>query len=730
MNNENQKTILLVEDEILIAMAEKMILKKHKFNVIISNTGENAVEIIGKTPDIDLVLMDIDLGNGIDGTQAAGIILEKRDLPVIFLSSHTEYEVVEKTEGITSYGYIVKNSGETVLIASIKMAFRLFDAKMKAKEKENALRKSETTLLHAQRVAHVGSWEIDMNTKRVVASEETRCIYGLEGQEWTINEIQVVPLPEYRSLLDSALRGLIEQELSYDIEFRIRRTNDGEFRDIHSVAEYDRERNIIIGTLQDITDRKIAEEKLKERNQFIESLINLNPNIIYIYDLIDKINVYSNDGIHKILGYTAEEIKEFGSTVIYSLMHPDDFDYYSKNILPGYIQAKDNEIISHIYRMKHKNGEWGWLESNECIYKRLHDGKPHQIFGVIQDITERRRAEDVLRENENRFRRIAAITSDIAYSCRTGEDGSFAIDWITGAVSRITGYSCEDIREQGCWRFLVVEEDIDLFEKNVIGLAPGFQGACELRIRNKNGGVVWVSSFAECVPDPQIPDRLLIYGGLADISERKRAYVEIKRQLSEKEILLKEVHHRIKNNIASVGSLLLLQLQSITNPEAVSALKNAIGRVNSMRLLYDKLLLTEGYKDISVKNYIESLIDTVVTLYSNNSNITLDKRIDDFHLDTKKLFPLGVIINELITNIMKYSFVNRDAGLIQIILTKADKHVKLTIQDNGNGPPDGFDIKDSNGFGLMIVKMLSQQLGGNFIIEKHEGTRCIFEYDI
>lgn len=122
------KTILLVEDEVIIAMAEKAMLEKHGYRVLTAGTGEQAVELALTNYGIDLILMDINLGPGIDGTEAATMILEKREIPLAFLSSHTERDVVEKTEGITSYGYIVKNSGETVLLASMKMAFRLYDA--------------------------------------------------------------------------------------------------------------------------------------------------------------------------------------------------------------------------------------------------------------------------------------------------------------------------------------------------------------------------------------------------------------------------------------------------------------------------------------------------------------------------------------------------------------------------------------------------------------------------
>ncbi|MGD9939305.1 MAG: response regulator [Clostridia bacterium] len=122
------KTILLVEDEVIIAMAEKAILEKHGYTVLTAGTGEQAVAMALTSKDVDLILMDINLGSGIDGTEAAALILDKQDIPLAFLSSHTERDVVEKTEGITSYGYIVKNSGETVLLASLKMAFRLYEA--------------------------------------------------------------------------------------------------------------------------------------------------------------------------------------------------------------------------------------------------------------------------------------------------------------------------------------------------------------------------------------------------------------------------------------------------------------------------------------------------------------------------------------------------------------------------------------------------------------------------
>lgn len=130
--------ILLVEDEHIIALCEKAELEKYNYQVSLVNSGQKAIDYINQNNNIDLVLMDIDLGRGMDGIEAAQIILQNHDIPIFFLSSHTDIKMVTKTEKITSYGYVVKNSGITVLDASIKMAFKLFNAHIQLKNsKEN-----------------------------------------------------------------------------------------------------------------------------------------------------------------------------------------------------------------------------------------------------------------------------------------------------------------------------------------------------------------------------------------------------------------------------------------------------------------------------------------------------------------------------------------------------------------------------------------------------------------
>ena len=212
--------------------------------------------------------------------------------------------------------------------------------------------------------------------------------------------------------------------------------------------------------------------------------------------------------------------------------------------------------------------------------------------------------------------------------------------------------------------------------------------------------------------------------------EQQQSKNIIKQQLQDKEILLREVHHRIKNNITSIGSLLNLQAGSTTSPEAQAVLREAVSRVHSMGVLYNKLLSTEDYHDIPVMDYFEDLLAAIVRLFPDNKTITLNKEIDAFNLDTKRLFPLGLIVNELITNCIKYGFRDKASGTIDLALAQQAQEISLTVRDDGSGLPENFDMNRSTGFGLMLVKMLTQQLNGTFTMSSDHGAKGVVTFEL
>ncbi|HRZ90589.1 MAG TPA: sensor histidine kinase, partial [Spirochaetia bacterium] len=139
---------------------------------------------------------------------------------------------------------------------------------------------------------------------------------------------------------------------------------------------------------------------------------------------------------------------------------------------------------------------------------------------------------------------------------------------------------------------------------------------------------------------------------------------------------------------------------------------------------------TERYEESSVREYIESLVESMEDALSVHEGISLLPRVEDFQLPTKKLFPLGIIVNELVTNALKYAFEGREAGTVAIRLERIGPSATLEVRDDGKGLPEGFRIEDSRGFGITLVRMLAEQLGGTFSMESAGGTRAELRFPV
>ncbi len=229
-----------------------------------------------------------------------------------------------------------------------------------------------------------GSWEFDLGSGKVDASEQALLIYGLENKQLTIKDIQTIPLPEYRSMLDTALRDLVSSKRPYDVHFRITRQNDGKIRDIHSVAEYFAERNVVIGTIQDITDRKQADDRLAEEAARRRILIEQSKDRIVILDQNGKV-CEANQRYAEMLGYSPEELLT---------LHMWDWDtHYTKEQLLEMIRLADNRGVIHETTHCRKDGIFINVEisGNAAFF-----GGKKLIFCVCRDITERKQAEEIL----------------------------------------------------------------------------------------------------------------------------------------------------------------------------------------------------------------------------------------------------------------------------------------------------------------------------------------------
>jgi len=201
--------------------------------------------------------------------------------------------------------------------------------------------------------------------------------------------------------------------------------------------------------------------------------------------------------------------------------------------------------------------------------------------------------------------------------------------------------------------------------------------------------------------------------------------------ITEKETILKEVHHRIKNNMNIILSLLRLQIEQYKeNKEIENILNDASSRIKSMMILYDTLYLSKKKTEISTKDYLSSLIDGIVEIFPKKIELTVKKEIQDFMLNEKILSIIGIILNELITNSIKHAFCGRKKGTITFILSKSNGNIVMIFKDDGIGMPAEFNIENSPGFGSKLISLLISQINGVLSINSSNGIEYNIRFSI
>ncbi|MCP4726586.1 MAG: PAS domain S-box protein [bacterium] len=293
-------------------------------------------------------------------------------------------------------------------------------------------------------------------------------------------------------------------------------------------------------SIRDLTENKRIEAKLKESQLFNETILNSSPDVIYVYDIVERMNVYSNDAIINVLGYTTQDMKDMGEKLIETLMHPDDFKTYCKETLPSYQSAEDKEYIEHEYRMRSKDGEWRWLHAQESIFLRQEDGAPKQIFGIIRDITESLLVEEALTESEEKYR---SLTENINMGLYRSEGQHGEILEVNPAFAEMFGFdSKEDVMSINPADVYVNPED-----RTRIYTKLRKESAIEnyeVLFKREDGTVFYGSVTAAAVKDSK--GNIKYFDGLVeDVTESKKA----EEALRDSEANLKEAQ-----NTANMGS--------------------------------------------------------------------------------------------------------------------------------------------------------------------------------
>jgi PAS domain S-box-containing protein len=489
------KTILLVEDEAPIAMNEAQMLGKHGFEVITAYNGKKAIDKVNAN-SIDLILMDIDLGPGkMDGTEAAQVILKEYDLPIVFLTSHAEKEMVDKVKSITNYGYILKNSGEFVIIESINMAFELFESHKQVKEaRDEYFSVVELTEEIINRIDKNGRW-IFLNSK-------AKKFWGLSGIDLSEKKYIDFVHPDDKEKTISAgeqmyatkkpVSGLINRQWTPE-GWRTVEWNSSPIIDDKGEA---------IGF--QATGRDITEEKQIEKR--LSTISEITTDYVYTFvvetDGSIKLEWSSPNFTEGAKNVNQQDIQDFINN---PPIHPDDIPVFEKRSQKLFSNKED---ISE-YRIVTDSGETIWVRDyGKPIWDDV-EKRVTQIIGAIQDITE-------LKEVQEHYKLITETTSDVVFQV----DLHGYVTYCTPSARNLLGFTPDEVIGSNFVRFFPETWLSFAKQKFEQVIETGKAMTLEVVITDKSGRQVPV----EVLLEPITEDRQVgsIRGNVRDISDRKK----------------------------------------------------------------------------------------------------------------------------------------------------------------------------------------------------------------
>ncbi|PJZ45183.1 PAS domain S-box protein [Leptospira brenneri] len=715
MTSVADKSILLVEDEAILAMFEKQQLEQGGYNVTHVNNGENAIQlIIQAEKPFDLILMDIDLGQGLDGTQTATEILNHKEIPVVFLSSHTEREIVKKTETITSYGYVVKNSGFTVLDASIKMAFKLFEANELTKSKKEHLE----TVLHS-----IGDGVIatDSDGKVIRMNPIAEKLTG-----WSHDEAVGLEINHVFKIVNVKTRSLVENPV--DIVLRtnsvvglanhtVLLSRDGSEYQISDsgspIKDLNGETRGVVLVFRDITAEYNVQSHIAKQANMLNNVLDA----VIGTDFSHRIN-YWNKAAEKIYLWKAEEV--MGKSVL-EVLKTDYLNLSSEQVMQRV--NLDGSFIGEVVQYA-KDGSIRNIEVNQVLLDDESD-LPIGYIAVGRDISDRLNAMRRVKESEAKLTEIIESAMDAIISI----DQSKKIILFNGAAEKMFGYQSLEIIGQPLDQLIPMnfrsqhDSNIDSFSKT--GVSRRAMGALgQISGLRANGEEFPIEASISQI---SVKEEKLFTVILRDVSVRNLSESRIQKLLLEKENILKEIHHRVKNNMSSIFTLLTLQARAQSESSVQTILYEAAGRVKSMIVLYDKLYHSETDNTVSLQDYFPAIFNEIVAIFPKKVEVKMNILEDTIELNAKLLSSLGIILNELITNSMKHAFNETTNAEIGLKIFRADKKLYLEYSDTGIGIPPSISFENSPGFGLQLIGMLVDQIEGKISIVRQPATAFLLE---
>jgi len=656
------------------------------------------------------------------------------------------------------------------------------------KRAEKELKRSETRLKMGMDMAKLAYWEYDIASDLFTFDDQFYALYNTTAEKeggYQMSSAEYAHrfiAPEEQAVVGKEISKVLETDdpdYASTVQHSVIRGDGEKMHIIVRIRIITDEHGRKIGTRginQDITELVKVEEALAESDQRLSDIIEFLPDATFVIDYMGRV-ISWNQAIEKLTGVNSEEMIGKGN---YEYAIP--FYGMRRPILIDMIKSSDEEISKYYQGIKRK-GNVLIAETNLTLKgnNRTLWGKAVPFYNskgdfagaieAIRDITEMKESRRKIRQELKINKSLANIYTPLVSPQSTIEDvGRTILDEARkltespyGFVSIIDPASGENVKQT--ITMLAPDSDEPYKDEITVNLPltsegsytgiwghvlntrkslftnspqnhPAYAGVPQGHLHLEKllvvpvilgdelvGQIVLANATEDYTEDDQNAiERLAVFYALA--IQNKRAEQEIKQSLHDKEVLLREIHHRVKNNMQIISSLLNLQITHVAEEEAENVLKESQGRVKSMAMVHEKLYQSPSFTQIDFKNYTEKLVSDIFSSYGIKiGTIEPELDIENIQMGIDTAIPCGLIINELVTNSVKYAFPHKRKGTVKIKLRSLKKHMELVIADDGIGLPENFDFKNTDSLGLQLVNSLVNQIEGKITLDRSQGTK-------
>lgn len=459
----------------------------------------------------------------------------------------------------------------------------------------------------------------------------------------------------------------------------------------------------------EISRRNRIEEDLRESEERYRLLAEYSLIGVYLHQ--DPFFVYVNQRVERMLGYSAKELTR---TRFWEIFHPEIQEQIKARGLARYRGEKELPVYES--RLVTKDGDTRLVEISAV--PTLYRGRAATI-GTFIDITDRKRAEEALRESEERYRTLVDLLP-----IGVGIHSEGRVVFVNRTAAKImSAKTPEELIGKPVLSLVAPESQARSLER-IRAMMQTWQPAPvdEIKFVQSDGTVRDAEIYATPIMEGGKPAVLV---ASLDVTERKASEERIKASLKEKEVMLREIHHRVKNNLAVIVSLLGLQSHYTSDESARRMFEETQARIRSMALAHEVLYQSENLADVQIAEYLANLTDHICMFTADvGTTISLEREIEDISCGLDTAIPVGFIVTELLSNCLKHAFPDRREGQIRISLRSLDKNAfELVVADNGVGVPAESVFRSPTSLGLELVQTFVHQLHGDLEIRRENGTQ-------